>query len=203
MKKQPTVNWDERYAGDEYVFGTEPNDFLASVADRIGKNARVLSLCDGEGRNGTFLAEKGFRVVALDGSPVGLEKARKLAASKGVEIETLVADLNDYRLAARRWDAIVLMFGHFPPDLRKKVLTAIPKGLKKGGVFIMECFSPDQAHRDTGGPDDVARLYDLAETKAFLDGLEFEIAEEKLRAVSAGESHRGEAAVVQIVARKP
>lgn len=202
MKKQTTVNWDERYAQDDYVFGTEPNDFLASVADKIKKNAKVLSLCDGEGRNGTFLAEKGFHVVSLDGSKVGLEKAKKLAKSKNVEIETLVADLNDYKFKSRQWDAVALFFGHFPPELRKKVLQSIPKGLKKNGVFIMECFSPEQANRDTGGPSDVDRLYDLTETKKLLTGLEFEIAQEKLREVSAGDSHKGEAAVVQIVAWK-
>lgn len=202
MQKKATVNWDERYAQDEYVFGTEPNDFLASVADKIKKNARVLSLCDGEGRNGTFLAEKGFQVVSLDGSKVGLEKAKKLAKSKKVKIETIVANLEEYKIKSRHWDAIALFFGHFPSDLRKKVLQSIPKGLKKNGVFIMECFSPEQATRDTGGPSDVDRLYDLKETKKLLAGLEFEIAQEKLREVSAGDSHKGEAAVVQIVAWK-
>ena len=47
--------WDVRYSTAEYVYGTEPNEFLVSVADQIPKG-RVLSLAEGEGRNGVYLA---------------------------------------------------------------------------------------------------------------------------------------------------
>ena len=118
MEKTSAEHWDERYNREEFVFGTEPNDFLVAVADKIRKNARVLSLCDGEGRNGTFLAGRGAQVVSVDGSKVGLAKAKKLAESQNVKLETVLTDLKDYKIKSRQWDAIILIFGHFPPDLR-------------------------------------------------------------------------------------
>lgn len=196
------VNWDERYSREEYVFGTEPNDFLVAVIDKIPKDGCVLTLCEGEGRNGTFLAQKGFRVTAVDGSKVGLEKAKKLAESKQVSFETIVADLEDYKVEENAWDAIVLTFGHFPAELRKRVLGSIGKGLKKNGVFILEAFSPEQLQFETGGPKDVSKLYDLPVVKDELEGLDFEIAQETTRTVCEGNAHNGKSAVVQILARK-
>lgn len=196
------VNWDERYSGEEYVFGTEPNDFLVSVADKIRKGGKVLSLCEGEGRNGCFLARKGFKITAVDGSKVGLEKAKKLAAAGNVKIKFIVSDLENYEIKPDSWDAIVLIFAHFPPDLRKKVHAAIVRGLKKGGIYILEAFSPGQLQYDTGGPKDIEKLYDLNTVKKELEGLNFEIACEVTRDVYEGERHSGKSAVVRILARK-
>jgi SAM-dependent methyltransferase len=202
MAKRPPAFWDERYSVDDYVFGTEPNAFLTTVADKIKKQGRILSLCDGEGRNGTFLAEMGYEVLSLDASKVGLKKAKKLAKSKKVKIETLVADLENYKIQSRHWDAIVLIFGHFDPELRNKVLSSIPKGLKKGGLFILEAYSPKQLKYKTGGPDDKAKLYDLKDVTPLLEGMEFEIARMVVRDVVEGDAHTGKAAVTQVVARK-
>lgn len=101
--------WDERYSTDEYVFGTAPNEFLASVATQIPVG-KVLCLGEGEGRNAVYLAELGFEVLAVDSSAVGLGKAQKLAKSRGVAIETLVADLADYDIQPDSWDAIISFF---------------------------------------------------------------------------------------------
>ena len=84
--------WDERYQGEDFVYGTEPNDFLRSQIDNL-LPGRILCLAEGEGRNAVFLAEQGFTVTGVDQSSVGLAKAERLAAQRGVRIETLVADL--------------------------------------------------------------------------------------------------------------
>ncbi|HAA59231.1 MAG TPA: SAM-dependent methyltransferase, partial [Myxococcales bacterium] len=55
--------WDEKYNDEEYVYGTEPNDFLKEHVEQLPKG-RVLCLADGEGRNSVFLAEQGFDVTA-------------------------------------------------------------------------------------------------------------------------------------------
>lgn len=91
--EQPT--WDERYDGADYVYGTEPNEFLVSQIGQLPPG-RVLCLAEGEGRNAVFLAEHGFAVTAVDQSAVGLAKAERLAAQRGVHIETVVADLAEF-----------------------------------------------------------------------------------------------------------
>lgn len=65
--------WDDRYAVDEYVYGTSPNTFLAEHFQQLPKG-KVLCLAEGEGRNAVFLAEHGYDVTAVDNSAVGLEK---------------------------------------------------------------------------------------------------------------------------------
>ena len=65
--------WDERYAVAEFVYGKEPNAFLAEHCDKLPKG-KVLSLAEGEGRNAVFLAAQGYEVTAVDASLVGLNK---------------------------------------------------------------------------------------------------------------------------------
>jgi len=115
---QPT--WDERYDGADYVYGTEPNDFLVSQFGNLPPG-RVLCLAEGEGRNAVFLAEHGFAVTAVDQSVVGLAKAERLAAQRGVQIETIVADLADFSIAPRSWEGIVSIFAHTSPTVRRHV----------------------------------------------------------------------------------
>lgn len=196
------MDWNEKFSAKEYAYGTEPNDFLRLVADKIKPNGDVLSLCEGEGRNGVFLAEQGFKVLGVDASSVGLEKARQLAENRGVTIKTQVSDLADYEIESEKWDAIVMIFGHLPKDLRKKINAKIVKGLKKDGVFILEGYSPKQLPLNTGGPKDVNMLYDLEEVKNELQGLDFEIAREVEREIIEGPNHTGNGFVVQILGRK-
>ena len=88
--------WDERYSSTEYVYGTEPNDFLKVHAGLIAPGGRVLCIAEGEGRNAVYLAGLGFEVLAVDQSAVGLQKAMDLAQKKGVSITTAIASLEDY-----------------------------------------------------------------------------------------------------------
>ena len=123
--------WDERYATDEYLYGTEANAFLTSVIDRIPPG-RVLCLAEGEGRNAVWLAEQGRSVTAVDASPVGLAKARQLAAARGVHIDAVVAELADYPIPADHWDGIVSIFCHIQPDLRVDLHRRCVRGLRPG-----------------------------------------------------------------------
>ncbi len=92
------IMWDERYDTEEYVYGTEPNNFLVSVADRIPRGGKVLSLGEGEGRNAVYLAKLGYSVTAVDQSAVGLKKAERMAVDNGVAIKTIVSDLAGFRI---------------------------------------------------------------------------------------------------------
>jgi SAM-dependent methyltransferase len=196
--------WNERYSEPGFSYGAEPNDFLAANVERyLPPKGEVLSLAEGEGRNAVFLARRGFRVTGVDSSAVGLEKAHALAAKHGVEIESVVADLAAFDLGVERWDGIVSIWCHLPSELRARLHRSVVAALRPGGVFLLEAYTPDQLGYKTGGPSTAELLMTLAAVRNELAGLEFLVAEEKLRAVHEGKYHDGMSAVLQVVARKP
>lgn len=194
--------WDQRYATEDFVYGTTPNVFLVSVRDQIPAG-KILCLAEGEGRNAVFLAQRGGQVLAVDGSAVGLAKARQLAAAKQVHIETAVVDLAHYPIAPDSWDAIVSIFAHLPPALRQELHRQVVAGLRPGGVFVLEAYTPAQLALKTGGPQQVELLMTLSALRQELAGLEFLHAAEVERDVVEGKLHTGRGAVVQVLARKP
>jgi SAM-dependent methyltransferase len=163
----------------------------------------VLCLAEGEGRNAVFLARRGHRVLAVDSSAVGLAKAAQLAEEHGVRIETLTADLADFVIEPGCWDAIVSIFCHVPPSIRRTLHRQVVAGLRPGGLFVLEAYTPAQLELRTGGPPTVELLMTLADLREELAGLEFLQAREIERDVVEGRLHTGRGAVVQIVARKP
>jgi len=193
--------WDERYAGDGYLYGTEPNTFLKENFSVIPKG-KVLLPAEGEGRNAVFLARQGYEVTGVDSSVVAVEKARKLARINGVNVTTIAADLAQFDFGMEKWDGIVSVFCHLPPDLRKQVHAWIVKGLKKGGVFLAEAYTPEQLKYKTGGPPVRELLVSLTDLKRELQGLRFVHAIETVRKVREGMLHSGKGAVVQIIAVK-
>lgn len=195
--------WDERYSGEDYAYGRDPNDFLLDAWQRIPLRGRVLCLAEGEGRNAVFLAQQGFQVVAVDSSPVGLDKARKLARENGVEIETVVADLGDFRIEPDSWDAVISIFCHIPPDVRRRLHQQVVRGLRSGGVFILEAYTPAQLAFKTGGPALAELTMQLVDIEKEIEGLDVRWAAELERDVVEGEFHTGKGAVAQLIAVKP
>jgi SAM-dependent methyltransferase len=190
--------WDERYAQDEWIFGTEPNEFLRQEAHRI-LPGRVLCLGEGEGRNSVFLAEQGYEVVGVDRSQVGLDKAQALAKERGVFVETVVSSIEDFDLTEGEWEGIVSIFFHLPPELRRRVHKAVVQGLAQGGILILEAYTPRQLELGTGGPPDVEKLMTLGILAEELVGLEPLFAQEVEREVHEGRMHHGVGSVVQFV----
>ena len=194
--------WDERYQGDDYVYGTSANDFLQSHVDQLPMG-RILCLAEGEGRNAVFLAERGFDVTAVDQSSVGLTKAHKLAAERGVNIATIVADLADFHIEPEAWDGIVSIFAHMPAQARRHLHRKVVSGLRSGGVFLLEAYRPEQLQYGTGGPPATEMMMNLNGLRVELAGLELEYAADVLRDIREGRLHTGQGAVVQVLARKP
>lgn len=196
--------WDERYAEDGFAFGTEPNDFLREVADSLPVG-RTLCLGDGEGRNGVFLAQLGHHVVTVDLSPVGVVKARRLAADRKVEIDARVADLDGFDLGHDDWDCIVSVFCHLPRTLRHAVHSAIPGALRRGGCFVFEAYRAANIGRGVGGPQNAEMTVELEDVLGDLGvaaGLTIEIGREIERDIVEGKYHNGLSATTQVLARR-
>jgi len=194
--------WDERYNVPLYVYGTEPNDFLAAHAGAIPGGGRVLCLAEGEGRNALFLARQGYAVTAVDASRIGLNKAARLARDHGVEIELVHRDLADYQIGLSRWDGIVSIFCHLPAALRRELHRRVVAGLKPSGMLLLEAYTPQQIGRGTGGPPAAELMMTAGELRHELAGLTILQLRELEREVLEGELHTGVGATVQLLARK-
>ena len=192
--------WNERYGGEEFAYGKEPNTFLEENSDQVGH--KVLCLAEGEGRNAVFLAKQGSKVTCIDYAEEGLKKAQQLAKANDVNITTICADLSHVDLEKNEWDTMIIIFGHFPPDLRKRVHRQIYAALRSGGTLILEAYHKDQLNYKTGGPMNPDMLYSKEELEAdFSEFDELEI-KECIREVNEGEFHHGQAAVIQVIGRK-
>jgi SAM-dependent methyltransferase len=195
--------WNSRYSSAQFHYGTKPNDFVSDCAHLI-PSGPVLCLGEGEGRNAVFLAARGHAVTAVDQSSAGLAKAQRLASERGVALTVHVADLADFTIAPDTWAGVVATFVHLPPPLRRTVHQRVATGLRSGGVFILEAYTPEQVRHRTGGPvNQPELLMRLADLREDLADLELIIARELERDVSEGPTHYGLGAVVQVAARKP
>jgi SAM-dependent methyltransferase len=197
------ARWEQRFAQPGYWFGTEPNAFLKSKADLLKRGQKALTLADGEGRNGIFLAEQGLDVLALDFSPIALDKARALAKQRGVSLRFEQADLTTWPWPTAAFDVIVGIFFQFTtPEQRKHVFAGIKQALKPGGLLLIQGYRPEQLQYKTGGPSQVERLYTRALLQdSFGDFSSLDIREHD-NAISEGSGHIGMSALIDLVGRK-
>jgi 2-polyprenyl-3-methyl-5-hydroxy-6-metoxy-1,4-benzoquinol methylase len=193
--------WNERYSSERYAYGTTANDFLVSMIDRLPAG-KILCLAEGEGRNAVWLAQQGNEVTAVDASDVGLQKANRLAEERGVEITAVHADLADYDIGEQRWDAIISIFCHLPPGLRRDVHRRCVEGLRDDGMILLEAYTPLQLEYRTGGPPVAEMMMDASSLSSELNGLKFLHLQECVRDIHEGEFHEGKGAVVQLLAMK-
>lgn len=195
--------WDERFAGEEYLFGTEPNTFLHSQQALLKPGMSCLAVADGEGRNGVWLAEQGLKVLSVDSSPVGLEKARKLAQQRGVTLQIEQADLAGWTWGDGRFDVVVAIFIQFaPPGLRETMFEQIKGCLKPGGLLLLQGYTPRQLEYKTGGPSQAENLYTEALLRATFDDMEILHLSEYDTEIHEGAGHSGMSALIDLVARK-
>ena len=195
-------SWEERYSEKEFVFGTEPNDFLVEVADKITKGD-TLVLADGEGRNGVYLATLGHRVVTVDLSPTGVKKSQQLAAERHVEIDAQVGDLEFFDFGIAKWDCIVSIFCHLPFVLRTDVHQRVKTALRPGGQFVLEAYNKANIGRGVGGPQSTELTLELSELEEQFAGYKFLINQTIERNIVEGKYHNGISSTTQFVAVKP
>lgn len=196
----PNHFWNERYGQDEYVYGTHPNDFFKAQLDTIPTPGKLLLLAEGEGRNAVYAAERGWQVTAVDFSEKGREKALALAESRGVELDYHIGDVAQFDLVKLGpWDAIGLIYSHFPSSLRAKIFPKCLSALRPDGRIILELFTPEQLNYTSGGPKDVDLLYTADQARHdFVGAASIQVEEVKIE-LNESRYHQGPAAVVRAV----
>ena len=195
--------WDDRFASETYMFGTEPAQALVRHLERLHHGGTTLAVADGEGRNSVFLARNGFDVTAMDSSKVGIAKAQKLSAQHGVAPTFELADIYDYDWHKQRYDNVVAIFIQFvPPEMWPPVFEGLKSALRKGGVLMLHGYTPKQVEYGTGGPSNPAHMYTtemLASAFADMDILINDAYEADL---DEGPGHNGRSALIDFIAMK-
>ena len=195
--------WDDRYSGDEYLFGTEPAAFLTKHRHLLPRGSTALVVGDGEGRNSVFLAEQGLLVTAMDISSVGVAKARRLAEQRGVSVDVRVADILDWEWVPDAYDLLVAVFIQFlDPQQRSMVFEGFQRTLRPGGRLLLHGYRPEQVNNGTGGPSDPEHMYsDALLTDAF-GGFDIEHLESYDTTIEEGVGHHGTSALIDFIATK-
>ena len=195
--------WNEKFSREGFLYGKEPNAFLAANEHLLAPESSVLMLGEGEGRTACYMALKGHEVTALDASDVGLDKTRALAKESGVEIETIHADLGEWK-SSRTYNGVLTSFLHLPEPLRTEAFSHALDTVECGGYFMGEFFSLKQLSRDSGGPKMPELLYTLESVKKIFDRNDLKVI--KLEAcvdhLSEGSGHQGDAELIRVIVQK-
>ena len=195
--------WNKRFSAPEYIFGTAPNEFLAAQASRLRPGQRALCVADGEGRNSVWLAEQGLEVTAFDLSPIGVDKARRLAAQRGVSVAYEVSDVYGWRWPEDAFDVVAAVFVQFAdPAMRAFMFERMVRSLRRGGLVIVQGYTPKQLEYRTGGPPHAENMYTPEILRAAFAAFEILELEEHEKVMAEGTQHCGRSAVIDLVARK-
>lgn len=193
--------WNNRYAEKEFVYGTKANRFLKQSINELPKG-NILFAAEGEGRNAVFAAQKGYTVSAFDISESAKNKAEILAQEHQVSIDYQVGDVFDLQYPEAHFDGLVLIFAHFPSDIRVAIHAQLLSLLKPGAVIIFEAFSKEQLNYSSGGPKEADMLFSLEEIQKNFPGVAFKYIDQSIIHLDEGPYHQGEGSVIRFVARK-
>ncbi len=193
--------WNTRYAQEDYAYGIEPNVFYAEHLPTLSGD-KILFAAEGEGRNAVYAAQQGYDVTAYDLSEQGKKKALALAAEMNVSIAYHVDSLDTLAFTPESFDGLVLIYAHFPAEIRPKEHQKLLSLLKPGGKVLFEAFAKAQLGNPSGGPKDVALLFDELEVRTEFDGLEFEVLETVEVDLDEGPYHQGKGIVVRFIGTK-
>ena len=199
------TRWNDKYAGEDLVFGSTPNEFLTKQAPHYQKGGRILCVGDGEGRNGVWLAEQGFDVVSVDGAENGVRKAAAQAQLRHVahRFTGICTDLLKWDWPTATFDGIACYHLYFMPEERVVMHHAMMDALKPGGLFTLEVFHPDHVGRGCGGPNLKELCYRAKDLADDFKNFEIIFMEECERELAPSTFHDGGvAAVTRIVVRK-
>lgn len=201
-----TNRWDDRYSNDEFAYGEHPNNFLKEQLEQLTA-AKILFPAEGEGRNAVFAAQLGWEVSAFDISGEGKKKALRLAEKNNVAIDYQVGELQSLNYTEEQFDAIALIYAHFPAAIKSQLHKMLDVYLRKGGMVIFEAFSKNHLEYlakdpNVGGPKDIESLFSIEEIKADFSNYEIILLEEKAIELNEGLYHNGQGSVIRFVGKK-
>ena len=201
-----TSRWDDRYSNEEFAYGKEPNNYLKEQLTKLNVGS-ILFPAEGEGRNAVFASKVGWNVSAFDISVEGENKAFQLAKKNDVTIDYKVGELETLDFKNEQFDAIALIYAHFPASIKSFYHKTFDRLLKKNGIIIFEAFSKKHidyvmANEKVGGPKDIESLFSIEEIKADFPNYEIIELEEKEIELSEGLYHNGVGSVIRFVGRK-
>ncbi|MBN2745237.1 MAG: class I SAM-dependent methyltransferase [Bacteroidales bacterium] len=197
MRSNP---WDERFAGNDFIYGTEPNEFFKHNVQQMNFVGKALFPAEGEGRNAVFAATLGWDVVAYDGSSVAKRKALSLAFQKEVSIQYFTSFHEEFEHAKEAFDLAVLIFAHAPN--RKQYHQKMLSFLKPGATILLEGFSKEQLNYRSGGPSNYDLLFSEEELRDDFSTLQELKIEKSLVRLDEGSHHQGIASVIRLVGKK-
>jgi 2-polyprenyl-3-methyl-5-hydroxy-6-metoxy-1,4-benzoquinol methylase len=198
--------WDERYSGKEFAYGEQPNKYLKEKLNEISVG-KILFPAEGEGRNAVYAASLGWKVSAFDFSKEGKKKATQLAEKQQVKIDYQVGELQSIKYQPNEFDAIALIYAHFPANKKSNHHKKLTSYLRPGGVVIFEAFSKNHLKYVTenpkvGGPKDVASLFSIEEIESDFSNFEIIELSETVIELQEGLFHNGNGSVIRFVGRK-
>ncbi|QSW88188.1 class I SAM-dependent methyltransferase [Flavobacterium endoglycinae] len=201
-----TQRWDDRYKNEEFAYGTAPNNYLKEQIEKL-ETGTILFPAEGEGRNAIFAAKLGWQVSAFDISEEGRNKALLLAKNNNVSIDYQVGELETLDFQNEQFDAIGLIYAHFPAAIKSKIHKQLDNLLRKDGILIFEAFSKKHLEYVTknekvGGPKDIESLFSIEEIKADFSNYEIIELEEKEIELNEGLFHNGTGSVIRFVGKK-
>jgi hypothetical protein len=198
--------WNERYKNPAYAYGEAPNHFLREQLEHLPLGS-ILFPAEGEGRNAVYAASLGWQVYAFDISHEGQQKAMKLALKNNVKLEYQVGLLETLQFEPAQFDAIALIYAHFPPTIKSHYHKILDKLLIENGIIIFEAFS--KRHIDyiaknehVGGPRDIESLFSIYEIKNDFENYDIIQLKEKEIELNEGLYHNGIGSVIRFVGRK-
>lgn len=174
-------DWDARYAAAQQ-WSDEPNALAATLLADVAPG-RALDLAAGEGRMALWLAQRGWKVTALDFSAAGLERGRARASELTVDVDWQVADATVADLSAQTYDLVLVLYLHLPRTQLTDVLSRAAYAVRSGGQLFVLGHDRDNAERGIGGPPDPEILYDVQLLRAAAEGLVVDRLEQVERSV--------------------
>ena len=167
--------WNERYAAADLVWGLEPNRFVEEALRDVKPRGRALDLACGEGRNAIWLAERGWRATGVDFSSVAIERARKLATQRGVDVEFIEADVTSWGPDPGAYALVLVLYMHIVPAMRRQVWIRAVAALRPGGGLFLVGHARRNLAEGVGGPQDPELLWEPEEITAELEALGVEV----------------------------
>lgn len=194
--------WDSRYREEGHAYGTTPSLYLMEKRPLLKRGQCVALPADGSARNAVWLAEQGLDALSLDFSTEALARGREWAAQRGVQVRFERADITQWTWPTAAFDWVVSVYCHLAPDVRARIHGEMLNALRPGGYILLEAFHKEQMAYQSGGPRDVAMLYDEALLRADFAGAEMlELRKERCE-LDESRLHRGPGILIRMLAQR-